>query len=78
MLAPVFALRGAHDPGIGDTAALKEFVSWAARQGFSVVQILPVNETGNDSSPYNLLSAMALEPSTLAVTPASSSFGLLP
>lgn len=69
VLAPVFALRGAHDPGIGDTAALKEFVSWAARQGFSVVQILPVNETGNDSSPYNLLSAMALEPSTLAVTP---------
>lgn len=69
VLAPVFALRGTHDPGIGDTAALKELITWSARQGLGVVQILPVNETGSDSSPYNLLSAMALEPSTLAVTP---------
>lgn len=69
VLAPVFALRGAGDLGIGDTAALKELISWAARQGLGVVQILPINETGSDCSPYNLLSAMALEPSTIAVTP---------
>ncbi len=34
-----------------------------------MVQILPINETGSDCSPYNLPSAMALEPSTIAVTP---------
>lgn len=71
VLAPVFSLRGENDLGIGDTAALKEFISWAASQGLKVVQILPVNETGNDHSPYNLLSAMALDPSTIATTPAS-------
>ncbi len=69
ILAPVFALRGSEDLGIGDTEALKEFVTWAAGHGFGAVQILPVNETGNDSSPYNLLSAFALEPSTIATTP---------
>ncbi len=69
VLAPVSALRGAMDLGIGDTAALKELITWSARQGLGVVQILPINETGSDSSPYNLLSAMALEPSTIATTP---------
>ena len=58
-----------NDLGIGDTEALKELISWTARQGLSVVQILPINETGSDSSPYNLLSAMAIEPTTIATFP---------
>jgi len=73
VLAPAFAVRGAKDLGVGDTEALKELISWAARQGLSVVQILPINETGGDSSPYNLLSAMAIEPTTIATLP-----GVLP
>jgi 4-alpha-glucanotransferase len=73
VLAPSFALRGAQDLGVGDTEALKELISWAARQGLSVVQILPINETGGDSSPYNQLSAMAIDPTTIATTP-----GILP
>ncbi len=71
VLAPVFAIRGADDPGIGDTEALKELITWSAGKGLRVVQVLPINETGSDSSPYNLLSAMALEPSTIAATPAA-------
>ena len=73
VLAPVFAVRGANDLGVGDTEALKELISWAARQGLSIVQILPINETGGDCSPYNLLSAMAIEPTTIATLP-----GVLP
>lgn len=69
VLAPVFALRGTRDLGIGDTAALKEMVRWAASHGLKAVQILPVNETGSDNSPYNLLSSMALDPSTIATLP---------
>lgn len=69
VLAPLFALRGENDLGVGDTEALKELATWSARQGIRVVQILPINETGSDHSPYNLLSAMALEPSTIATTP---------
>lgn len=69
VLVPVFALRGSGDLGVGDTVALREAISWTALQGLRVLQILPVNATGGDSSPYNLLSAMALEPSTIATTP---------
>src|SRR5260221_3569867 len=69
LLAPLFALRGEHDLGIGDVGALREFVEWAARQGFGVVQILPVNETGNDNSPYNAISSVAIDPLTIEITP---------
>lgn len=69
ILAPVSALRGQSDLGIGDTAALVEFAGWAAAKGFGLVQILPVNESGSDHSPYNILSSMAYEPSTITTTP---------
>ena len=69
LLAPLFALRGKNDLGVGDVGALREFVDWAAEQGFSMVQLLPVNETGNDNSPYNAISSVALEPATLEITP---------
>ena len=69
LLAPLFALRGAHDLGLGDVGALREFVDWAAAQGFALVQLLPVNETGGDHSPYNAISSVALEPTTIEITP---------
>jgi len=69
ILCPLSALRGQADLGVGDTAALVEFASWAAAKGFGLVQILPVNETGSDHSPYNILSSMAYEPSTITTNP---------
>ena len=67
VLVPVFALRGENDLGIGDLGALREFIDWAAESGFKLVQLLPINETGTDNSPYNAISAMAIEPTTLHV-----------
>ena len=69
VLVPLFALRGRHDLGIGDTESLSEVIEWAAGNGFRAVQILPVNETGGDHSPYNVLSAFALDPSTITTHP---------
>ena len=69
VLAPVFSLRGEHDLGVGDVGALRELVHWSARHGIRAVQILPVNEPGGDHSPYNLLSAMALDPLTIETLP---------
>ena len=69
VLAPLFALRGAHDLGIGDIGALREFLAWAQDAGFRMVQLLPINETGGDHSPYNAISSVALEPTTLELTP---------
>jgi 4-alpha-glucanotransferase len=71
ILAPLFALRRENDLGIGDLEALRQFIDWAARIGFKVVQLLPINEMGGDHSPYNAISAVALEPSTLHLVPGS-------
>jgi 4-alpha-glucanotransferase len=69
VLAPLFALRRDDDLGIGDLRTLREFIDWIAEAGFKLVQLLPVNETGPDNSPYNAISAMAIEPTTLDLSP---------
>jgi 4-alpha-glucanotransferase len=69
VLAPLFALRCENDLGIGDLAALREFIDWTADAGFKLVQLLPVNEIGGDNSPYNAISAVAIEPTTLELAP---------
>src|SRR5881397_1587461 len=71
LLAPLFALRSQQGLGIGDVGTLREFIEWAREIGFRVVQLLPINEVGGDNSPYNAISAMAIEPMTLHLAPAS-------
>src|SRR5205814_9599126 len=71
ILVPLFALRGENDLGIGDLGALREFIGWASEIGFKLVQLLPRNETGADNSPYNAISAIAIEPTTLHLAPNS-------
>lgn len=71
VLVPLFALRGTNDLGIGDLGALREFIDWIAEIGFTLVQLLPINETGADESPYNAISSMAIEPTTLYLAPGS-------
>ena len=71
VLAPLFALRRENDLGIGDLESLREFIDWAAEIGFKLVQLLPINEMGGDHSPYNAISAVALEPTTLHLAPGS-------
>ena len=71
VLVPLFALRGENDLGIGDLGALREFIDWTAEIGFTLVQVLRINETGADNSPYNAISSMAIEPTTLYLAPDS-------
>jgi 4-alpha-glucanotransferase len=71
ILAPLFALRREDDLGIGDLEGLRQFIDWAAEIGFKLVQLLPINEVGGDHSPYNAISAVALEPTTLHLAPGS-------
>src|ERR1700730_1807046 len=65
VLAPLFALRTETDLGVGDLEGLRQFIDWAAGIGFKIVQLLPINEMGGDHSPYNAISATAIEPTTL-------------
>jgi 4-alpha-glucanotransferase len=68
VLVPLFSLRGDHDWGCGDIGDVVPFARWAARAGFSLVQLLPVNETtAADPSPYAAASAFALDPVYLSL-----------
>src|SRR5262245_58617089 len=71
LLAPLFALRQKDDLGIGDIGALRDFIDWAADAGFGLVQLLPINETGNDHSPYNAISSVAIDPTTIEIRPST-------
>ena len=59
---PLSALRTESSPVIGEFSALAEFADFASKAGFSVIQLLPVLDTGTQSSPYSSLSAFALHP----------------
>jgi 4-alpha-glucanotransferase len=63
VLLPLFSLRSPSDWGIGEIPDLLPFARWCASCGFSVAQLLPVNEASRGQhSPYGALSAFALDP----------------
>ena len=68
-LVPVFALRHENDFGIGDTEAVRQAISFCAEQKMGLLQVLPINETGDDNSPYNAISSVAIDPVYLTLTP---------
>ncbi|MBN2619090.1 MAG: 4-alpha-glucanotransferase [Spirochaetales bacterium] len=59
---PVSALRTENSCGIGEFTDLKYFGDWCKECGIDLIQLLPVNDTGTESSPYSALSAFALHP----------------
>src|ERR1700679_2001018 len=69
LLIPVFALRRPSDLGIGDTKCVLEAIDFFSRHKLKVFQVLPVNETGPDNSPYNAISSIALDPVYLSLSP---------
>src|SRR5258706_6294620 len=69
ILCPIFSIRTEGDLGIGDTEGVNEMIDWCHKHGFSMLQVLPINETSDDNSPYNAISSMALDPTTIAISP---------
>jgi len=68
ILIPLFSLRTPSGWGAGEIPDLVPFARWAASAGFSVLQILPVNETSRgQNSPYAALSAFSIDPVYLAL-----------
>ncbi|MFC4991168.1 4-alpha-glucanotransferase [Rubritalea tangerina] len=62
VLFPVFSMRRKNDLGIGDTRAVKQCLDWFAAHGVGFLQLLPINVTGSDRSPYSAISSVALDP----------------
>lgn len=59
---PVSALRSVGSCGIGEFKDLPLLGSWCRRIGIELIQVLPLNDTGWNASPYSAVSAFALHP----------------
>ena len=59
---PLFSLRSEKSCGIGDFGDLLLLIDWCKQVGFTCIQLLPLNDSGDDPSPYNALSSCAIDP----------------
>lgn len=61
MLFPVFSMRREGDIGIGDTTAVRQCIDWVKVSKVGFLQLLPINVSGSDNSPYSAISSVALD-----------------
>lgn len=69
---PVFSIRTKESCGVGEFSDLKALGKWAKNAGFSLIQILPINDTTAhyswlDCYPYAAISVFALHPMYLSL-----------
>ena len=62
LAVPLGALYTKENQVIGEFGDLVPFAQFCKKAGLSIIQLLPVNDTGTQSSPYSGLSAFALHP----------------
>ncbi len=64
---PLSAVHSAHSCGIGEFLDLLPLIDFCHQLRLDVIQLLPLNDSGNDPSPYNALSSCALNPIYLSL-----------
>lgn len=62
VVVPLGALYTKENSVIGEFPDLVPFAHFCKTSGLSIIQLLPINDTGTQSSPYSGLSAFALHP----------------
>lgn len=67
MQVPLLSLWSEKSCGNGEFLDLLPMIDWLAEMGMDVLQLLPLNDSGEDPSPYNALSATALHPIYLSL-----------
>ena len=66
---PLGAIHTEMSCGCGEYLDLIPLIDWCAQVGFTVIQLLPLNDSGGDPSPYNAQSMYALHPIYLSLAP---------
>ena len=61
VLFPVFSMRRDSDLGIGDTESVRQCLRWLHDYEVGFLQLLPINVSGSDNSPYSAISSVALD-----------------
>ena len=74
-VVPIGALRTEKSIGVGEFPDLAEFGALCVKMGIGLVQLLPVNDTGYQSSPYSALTAFGLNPLYLRISDLDESSG---
>ncbi len=64
---PLFSLRSNKSCGIGEFFDLNPLIDWCSTLNLDCLQLLPLNDTGSDPSPYNPISSCALDPVYLSL-----------
>ena len=67
VLAPLFSLYSENSAGIGEIPDIKLLAGWCEKCGMSIIQLLPLNDTGFDFTPYDSQSTFALDPIYLSI-----------
>nr|AGS54343.1 4-alpha-glucanotransferase (amylomaltase) [uncultured bacterium contig00201] len=67
VVVPVGALRSKSGIGVGEFLDLANFAILCKKMRVGLIQILPVNDTGFESSPYSSLTAFGLHPLYLRI-----------
>ena len=65
---PLAALKTENSCGCGDFLDLIPFADFCKKANLELIQLLPVNDTGTESSPYSALSAFALHPMYIRIS----------
>lgn len=67
VLVPLFSVYSKNSAGIGDFSDLKLLADWCGATSNSILQLLPMNEVGSTSCPYDAVSSFALEPAYISL-----------
>jgi 4-alpha-glucanotransferase len=68
VLAPLFSVYSKESIGIGEIPDIKKLTDWCVKTGLSIIQLLPMNDTGFNFTPYDCQSTFALEPMYLRLS----------
>lgn len=62
VLAPLFSFYSEESEGIADFYDIKLLADWCEKCGMTILQLLPMNDTGYNYTPYDCQSTFALDP----------------
>jgi 4-alpha-glucanotransferase len=65
---PLSYIHSENSCGIGEILDLLPLIDWIKQVGFDMLQLLPLNDTGLDPSPYSALSSCAINPVYLSLS----------
>jgi 4-alpha-glucanotransferase len=67
VLAPLFSLHSHSSLGIGEIPDLCLLAEWCKKTNMSIIQLLPMNDTGFNFTPYDCQSTFACDPMYLSL-----------